>query len=62
MLSYFWIRFGFPVSDWFPKLDIGYSCGLAEAGATTPQIAAISVHSIDYCQRIIDTYTSRRKD
>lgn len=33
---------------------------LAEAGATTPQIAALSGHSIDYCQRIIDTYLPRR--
>lgn len=32
---------------------------LAEAGATTPQIAAISGHGIDYCQRIIDTYLPR---
>lgn len=31
---------------------------LAEAGATTPQIAALSGHSIDYCQRIIDTYSA----
>lgn len=35
---------------------------LAEAGATTPQIAAISGHSIDYCQRIIDTYLPRRTE
>lgn len=35
---------------------------LAEAGATTPQIAAISGHMIDYCQRIIDTYLPRRTE
>ncbi|MDL2172021.1 tyrosine-type recombinase/integrase [Asaia sp. HumB] len=35
---------------------------LAEAGATTPQIAAISGHGIDYCQRIIDTYLPRRTE
>ncbi|MBV8591531.1 MAG: integrase, partial [Acetobacteraceae bacterium] len=33
-----------------------------EAGATTPQIEAISGHSIDYCQRIIDTYLPRRTE
>lgn len=32
---------------------------LAEAGATTPQIASISGHGIDYCQRIIDIYLPR---
>ncbi|CAH2603708.1 Tyrosine-type recombinase/integrase [Rhodovastum atsumiense] len=35
---------------------------LAEAGATTPQIAAVSGHAIDYCQRIIDTYLPRRTE
>lgn len=35
---------------------------LAEAGATTPQIAAISGHGIDYCQTIIDTYLPRRAE
>ncbi len=35
---------------------------LAEVGATTPQIAAISGHAIDYCQRIIDTYLPRRSE
>ncbi|GCE83092.1 hypothetical protein [Komagataeibacter diospyri] len=30
--------------------------------ATTPQIALISGHGIDYCQRIIDTYLPRRTD
>lgn len=35
---------------------------LAEAGATTPQIASISGHGIDYCQRIIDTYLPRRTE
>ena len=33
---------------------------LAEAGATTPQIASLSGHSIDYAQRILDTYLPRR--
>ncbi|MGD0430724.1 MAG: tyrosine-type recombinase/integrase, partial [Acetobacteraceae bacterium] len=35
---------------------------LAEAGATTPQIAALSGHGIDYCQKIIDTYLPRRSE
>ena len=35
---------------------------LAKAGATTPQIAALSGHSIDYCQKIIDTYLPRRTE
>ncbi|MFT9453976.1 hypothetical protein [Komagataeibacter saccharivorans] len=35
---------------------------LAEAGATTPQIASISGHGIDYCQRIIDTCLPRRTE
>ena len=35
---------------------------LAEAGATTPQIAALSGHAIDHCQRIIDTYLPRRSE
>jgi integrase len=35
---------------------------LAEAGATTPQIAAVSGHAIDYSQRIIDTYLPRRTE
>ena len=35
---------------------------LAELGASTPQIAAISGHEIDYCQRIIDTYLPRRTE
>ena len=35
---------------------------LAEAGATTPQIAALSGQGIDYCQRIIDTYSPRRTE
>lgn len=33
---------------------------LAEAGATTPPIAAVSGHRIDRCQNIIDTYLPRR--
>ena len=35
---------------------------LAEAGATVPQIAALSGHSIDYCQRILGTYLPRRTE
>ena len=35
---------------------------LAEAGATTPQIAAISGHSIDYCAKILDVYLPRRTE
>jgi integrase len=35
---------------------------LAEAGATTPMIAAISGHGIDYCQSIVDTYLPRRTE
>jgi len=35
---------------------------MAEGGATTPQIAAVSGHSIDYCQRIVDTYLPRRTE
>ncbi len=36
--------------------------GMAEAGATTPQIAGVSGHSIDTCQKILDTYLPRRSD
>ena len=35
---------------------------MAEAGATTPQIAAVSGHSIDSCQKILDVYLPRRAD
>lgn len=35
---------------------------VAEAGCPTPSIAAVSGHSIDYCQRIIDTYLPRRTE
>ena len=35
---------------------------LAEAGATTAQIAAISGHRIDQCQKILDTYLPRRSE
>jgi hypothetical protein len=35
---------------------------MAEVGVTTPQIAAISGHKIDFCQRIIDTYLPRRTE
>lgn len=34
---------------------------LAEAGCTTPQIASITGHSIEKCQRILDTYVVRTK-
>jgi hypothetical protein len=29
---------------------------VAEAGATTPQIASVSGHSIESCQKILDVY------
>ncbi len=35
---------------------------LAEAGCTTPQIASITGHSIEKCQRILDTYVGRRRE
>jgi hypothetical protein len=35
---------------------------LAEAGATVPQMAAVTGWGIDYCQRIVDTYLPRRTD
>jgi hypothetical protein len=35
---------------------------LAEAGATTPQIDALSGHGIDYCQKVIETYLPRRTE
>ncbi len=35
---------------------------MAEAGATTAQIAAASGHSIDSCQKILDVYLPRRAD
>ena len=34
---------------------------LAEAGCTVPEIASISGHAVDYCQRIIDTYLPRTR-
>src|SRR3981189_3603722 len=34
---------------------------LAEAGCTTPQIAAITGHSIEKCQRILDTYVMKTR-
>jgi hypothetical protein len=36
--------------------------GMAEAGATTPQIAAVSGHSIESCQKILDVYLPRRSE
>lgn len=35
---------------------------MAEAGVTTPQIAALAGWSIDYTQRIVDTYLPRRAE
>ena len=35
---------------------------LAEAGATVPQIAAVTGWGINYCQRIVDTYLPRRTE
>jgi integrase len=34
---------------------------LAEAGCTTPQIASITGHSIERCQRILDTYVVKTR-
>jgi hypothetical protein len=35
---------------------------MAEAGVTTPQIAALGGWSIDYTQRVVDTYLPRRTE
>jgi hypothetical protein len=35
---------------------------VASAGATIPQIASISGHSVDQCTKIIDTYLPRRTE
>jgi integrase len=35
---------------------------MAEAGATVPQIASVSGHSIDATQRILETYLPRNRD
>jgi integrase len=35
---------------------------MAEAGATTPQIASVSGHSIESTQKILDTYLPRNRD
>jgi hypothetical protein len=35
---------------------------MAEAGVTTPQIAALGGWSNDYAQRIVDTYLPRRTE
>ena len=35
---------------------------MAEAGATVPQIASVSGHSIDSTQRILETYLPRNRD
>lgn len=35
---------------------------LAEAGAITAQIAAVSGHRVDYCQQIIDTYLPKHTE
>lgn len=35
---------------------------MAEAGVTTPQIAAVTGHGIDYCQKIIDDYLPQRTE
>lgn len=34
---------------------------MAEAGATVPQIASVSGHSIDATQRILETYLPRNR-
>jgi hypothetical protein len=35
---------------------------MAEAGATVPQIASVSGHSIEATQRILETYLPRNRD
>jgi hypothetical protein len=35
---------------------------MAKAGATTPQIASVSGHSIEAAQRILETYLPRNRD
>jgi integrase len=35
---------------------------MAEAGATLPQIASVSGHSIESTQKILDTYLPRNRD
>jgi hypothetical protein len=35
---------------------------MAEAGATTPQIASVSGHSIEATQRVLETYLPRNRD
>ena len=35
---------------------------MAEAGATTPQIASVRGHSIEVTQRILETYLPRNRD
>ena len=35
---------------------------LAEAGATVPQLAAVTGWAVDYCQRIVDTYLPQRTE
>lgn len=35
---------------------------MAEARATTPQIASVSGHSIEATQRILETYLPRNRD
>jgi hypothetical protein len=35
---------------------------MAEAGATTPQIACVSGHSIEATQRILETYLPGNRD
>ena len=35
---------------------------MAEAGATVPQIAFVSGHSIEATQRILETYLPRNRD
>ena len=35
---------------------------MAEAGATVPQIASVSGHSIEATQRVLETYLPRNRD
>ena len=41
---------------------MGPAFRMAEAGATVPQIASVSGHSIEATQRILETYLPRNRD
>jgi integrase len=52
---------GLPATLWFMDLRRTAIVRLAEAGCTIPEIASVSGHGIDYCQRIIDRYLPRTR-